>query len=120
MLERGGSGSHQSTVSTETETETETASTLFDKSTNKTNKRSHFPPHAHMRASRPAILPHGNAPLRESGSNNGNGNGNDSDDGDDDDADADSDTVVNRMTAPNNKVISSPNKRGPQRKAKAE
>lgn len=69
-----------------------------------------------MCASRPAILPHGNAPLRESGSNNGN----DNDDGDDDDADADSDTVVNRMTAPNNKVISSPNKRGPQRKVKAE
>lgn len=38
------------------------------------------------------------------------------------DADADSDTVVNRMTAPNNKVISSPNKtsaRAPTRKAKA-
>jgi len=35
----------------------------FDKSTNKTNKRSHFPPHAHVCASRSAIVQSGNAPL---------------------------------------------------------
>jgi len=57
---------HQSTVSAETETETALTHDArdFDKSTKKTNKRSHFPPHAHVCASRPDILQPGNAPLQ--------------------------------------------------------
>lgn len=89
----------------------------FDKSTNKTNKRSHFPPHAHVCAKSANILSApGNAPLPERERECERERSSDCD------ADADSDTVVNRMTAPNNKVISSPNKtsaRAPTRKAKA-
>lgn len=92
---------------------------IFDKSTNKTNKRSHFPPPGHVCASSAAILATaGNAPSAHSESERERER---ESEGSDADADADSDTVVNRMTAPNNKVISRPNKlaRAPTRQAKA-